>query len=549
MLFARWFSAVERHPRFSLALLVVLLGAPGLASIPPIDRDEPEFAQPARQMLETGDFVDIRFQDAPFYEKPILTFWLQAGSAALFGGPELNRIWAYRLPSVLAVLLAALLTFELGLTLFDRRAALAAAALLTTMMMVQSQAHQARADALLLASMLGVVLPLARAYVLRTALAAKVSAPMTALFWFSLAAAILIKGPVVPVLLALAVATLSLLDRNWHWLAALRLQWGVPLFLLVLLPWPIAIFARHGASFFVDAWQSDILPKLISGQESHGAPPLTYALLSPLILWPASLLLPTAIAFAWRNRSEAAVRFCIASILPGWLLFELAPTKLPHYVMPLLPMLVLLMTAGVGRIATRPPSRASSRIGVALFLLAGLFIVAALPYAQTRLGNGVDWISALGVSALFVAVIVAAFVGWRGNLERSAWAAALCGMLATLLIAGAVTPSLQRLWIADRAAQDVRSVDAGKSPALVVGYHEPSLVFLLGTRTRFVNAEQAAAALKDGASTVAIVHSASEAAFREAAADRDVGLRKISSVEGIDPVHGRSTELAVWSTR
>ena len=549
MFFERWLSAAERYPRLLLVLLVALLGFPGLASIPPVDRDEPEFTQPARQMLETGDFVDIRFQDAPFYEKPILTFWLQAGSAALFGGPEHNRIWAYRLPSALAVMLAALLTFELGVTLFDRRAALAGAILLTTMLMVQTQAHQARADALLLASMLGTVLPLARAYVLRTASAAKVSTPMTVLFWVSLAAAILIKGPVVPVLVALGVVALSLLDRNWHWLIALRPRWGMLLFLVVLLPWPIAIFARHGASFFVDAWQHDILPKLISGQESHGAPPLTYTLLSPLILWPATLLLPAAIEFAWRNRSEAAVRFCVIFVLPGWLLFELAPTKLPHYVLPLFPMLALLMTAGVGRHATRPPSRASSRIGVVLFLLPGLIIVAALPYLQTRLGNGVNTISLIGLSALLAAVIVAAFVGWRGNVERSAWVAALCGVLATLLIAGVVMPNLQRLWIAERAAQVVRSVDAGKSPVLVVGYHEPSLVFLLGTRTRLVNAEQAAAALQGGVSEVAIVQSTNAQAFRQAAAKRGLDVREISSIKGIDPAHGRPTELDVWSTR
>ena len=66
--------SIRRHPRLLITLAIAVLAWPGLSSIPPLDRDEPQFAQPARQMLESGDFIDIRFQSAPFEEKPILTF-------------------------------------------------------------------------------------------------------------------------------------------------------------------------------------------------------------------------------------------------------------------------------------------------------------------------------------------------------------------------------------------------------------------------------------------------------------------------------------------
>jgi 4-amino-4-deoxy-L-arabinose transferase-like glycosyltransferase len=546
---ARWLAGIERHPRVVLALLVALLGLAGLSNIPPVDRDEPKFAQAARQMLETGDFIDIRFQDAPFHEKPVLTFWLQAGSAALFSGPELNRIWAYRLPSVLAVVVATLLTYELGLALFDRRSALAAATLFASMLLVQSQAHQARADALLLASMVGTILPLARIYVSRTLPAAAPSTRMTALFWVSLAAGILIKGPVVPVLIALAIATLVLLEQGWRWLEPLRPRWGVPLFLLVLLPWPIALFSLHGGSFFVHAWQADILPKLVSAQESHGAPPLAYMLSAPLTLWPATLLLPSAVEFAWRNRHEASVRFCVASILPGWLLFELAPTKLPHYVLPFVPMLVLLMTVRGDHYTLQSRARTSSRIGVALFLLTSLLFVGAIPFALMRLGSGLDIVAVVGTLTLLAAVAMAAVAAWRGGVERSAGAAALCGILASLLIFGVTMPRLQRLWVADRAAHAVQSIAAPRAETLVVGYHEPSLVFLLGTRTRFVDAGEAAVALQAGPGTAAIVTSASAPEFVRETRARGVDVQRISTMEGIDPVHGRPIELGVWSVR
>jgi 4-amino-4-deoxy-L-arabinose transferase-like glycosyltransferase len=362
---------------------------------------------------------------------------------------------------------------------------------------------------------------------------------MAALFWLSLAASILIKGPVVPVLIAVAIATLVLLQREWRWLAALRPNWGVPLFFLALLPWPIAIFSRHGSEFFVQAWQTDILPKLVSGQEGHGAPPLAYALSSPLILWPASLLLPSALQFAWRKRHEPSVKFCIASVLPGWILFELAPTKLPHYVLPLVPMLVLLMAASPLH------SRISARIGAALFLFASLAIVAGVAYALARLGGGIDWVAALAILALFACVIAATIGGWSAR-ERSAVAAALCGVLATVLIFGVTLPRLDRLWVAQRAARVAQAHSSPGASKLVVGYHEPSLVFLLGTKTRLIDANAAAAALAADPAAAAIVAGASAAELVQAARTHSLELERVAAIDGIDPVHGKPIQLGVW---
>ena len=53
---------------------------PGFFNIPPIDRDEARFAQATKQMVETGDFVDIRFQDDVRYKKPVGIYWLQAAA-------------------------------------------------------------------------------------------------------------------------------------------------------------------------------------------------------------------------------------------------------------------------------------------------------------------------------------------------------------------------------------------------------------------------------------------------------------------------------------
>ena len=89
------------RPYALLCLLCLILYAPGLAAIPPLDRDEARFAQATRQMLETGDFIRIRFQDEARNKKPIGIYWLQAAAVGAFSSPESAAIWPYRVPSAL----------------------------------------------------------------------------------------------------------------------------------------------------------------------------------------------------------------------------------------------------------------------------------------------------------------------------------------------------------------------------------------------------------------------------------------------------------------
>ncbi len=538
---------LARHPRVLLLLLVIALGASGLAGIPPVDRDEPQFTQPARQMLTSGDFLDIEFQGAPLAQKPVMSYWLEAASAALLGGPHHARIWAYRVPSVAGVALATILAFELAGALFGPRAGWPAALLVATSVLVQSQAHQARADAVLLAGMMCVTYPLARAWMADGRHSGRHERALAALFWAGLAFSMLTKGPVVPALIAPAAAVLSLRRRRLRWLRALHAAWGVPLFLLLLLPWPVALIWLRGPSLLAHAWQTDIYPKMISGQESHGFPPLSYVIASPLLLWPATLLLPCALELAWRRRGEAAVEFCWATVLPGWLLFELAPTKLPHYVMPFVPLLAALMAACCIRWRGWMPSRGALRAGSVLFALSGGAVVAVVVLALLRLGPGVDGSALAWILALCAGIVLAALTAWRGWLSHTVAAAALCGALASLTVFGFAMPRLDRLWVADRAARVARTVAPAPEPAVVVGYDEPSLVFLLGRRTRFEGPAQAARALEEGSAAVAIVAGREAEGFVEAADRERLALRRVATLRGIDPVHGTAIALEVWA--
>src|SRR5215471_17114294 len=121
--------AVGSHLRAVAVLLVVaLLGClPGFFSIPPIDRDEARFAQATKQMVESGDYIDIHFQDEVRYKKPVGIYWLQA--AAVKAGASLGiseartTIWLYRIPSLFGAIGAVLLTYWSALAFVSRRAA------------------------------------------------------------------------------------------------------------------------------------------------------------------------------------------------------------------------------------------------------------------------------------------------------------------------------------------------------------------------------------------------------------------------------------------
>src|SRR5580698_3803424 len=154
----RFFSSMAL-PRLAyplLAVLCVMLWLPGILSLPALDRDESRFAQSSRQMLDSGNFVDIRFGQVPRYKKPVGIYWMQAAATAVAGPltghmSDHSRIWTYRLPSLLGGMAAAMLTFWCG-ALFSVEVGLFAGALVAASLLLTGEATQATTDASVLAT-------------------------------------------------------------------------------------------------------------------------------------------------------------------------------------------------------------------------------------------------------------------------------------------------------------------------------------------------------------------------------------------------------------
>src|SRR3954447_9185511 len=357
------------HARAIAFLLVcgVLSFLPGFVNIPPIDRDETRFAQATKQTVETGDYVDIRFQDDARYKKPVGIYWLQSAvvqTASKLGLQRAQiRIWLYRIPSLIGAIGAVLMTYWTALAFVTRRGAVLAALIMCSSVLLGAEARLAKTDAVLLLTVIAAMGPMARVYLSwqRGEDPAHPAWTSPAMFWTALAGGILIKGPLILLFVGLTIGTLAILDRTAAWVWRLRPVWGLTWLLVLVLPWFVAIFWRAGDTFFVDSVGGDMLSKL-AAQESHGAPPGTYLLLFWVTFWPGAPLAGLAAAPVWRARREPGAQYLLAWLIPSWIVFELVLTKLPHYVLPLYPAIAILI---VGALERRVLSRSWLRSGAA----------------------------------------------------------------------------------------------------------------------------------------------------------------------------------------
>ncbi len=540
-------AAWERFAPLLLALLLLLASAPGLLRMPPMDRDESRFAQATAQMLESGDYVAIYFQTAPRNKKPAGIHWLQAGSVALFSSVEAREIWAYRLPSLAGGIGAVLLTLLAGRVLFDRRIAIVAGFAMACALMLQLESLTAKTDAVLLLTVLAAQLALAKAWM--EGLAGRAMAwPWALLFWSALGLGILIKGPITPMVAGLTALALGLQQRRWRWLGALRPLWGLPLMLAIAVPWFVAVTWFRDTGFLGEATSKDLVAKIVGAEESHGLPPGFYLLAHLLLFWPGALFALPALAAAWKQRRLAGpLAFCLAWLLPTWLLFELVPTKLPHYVLPCYPALALLVAwaliSGNEMLSRRWVSWLHHGLaGVAMVMAVGLI---ALPFVA---GVGFLWQSLPAALLVAGGPLGALLYLRRGQrrLRALLWGG-LCGVVWFAWMAGAYVPQLTPLFPSAQLAADWRRLAGEGAPPLgSTGFREPSLVFLAGTKTRLADPVPLASYQSRRRRAVVLVSDRMEAAFLAAAAAKGYEPRALGSREIINYSNGEWLTLTFY---
>ncbi|MBI1187640.1 MAG: phospholipid carrier-dependent glycosyltransferase [Alphaproteobacteria bacterium] len=473
---------------YALIALVALAAAmPGFTRIPVTDRDEARFAQATRQMLETGDFVTIQVQDEPRHKKPIGIHWMQAAAVAatapVTGGD--NAIWAYRLPSLLGILIAALATFWGGAALVGRRAALIGAVLFSATLLASAEALIAKTDGMLCG-----MTALAFAAIARLRERVGAGRMLALIAWTAMGVGALVKG-LTPIFVFATLAMLWAWERRIRWAAPLLWPPGPILAALIVAPWLVAIQLATDGAFIREAFASDVAPKLAGGQEGHWGPPGYHLALTPALFFPATLGLIPGLALAayalrapQNNASAASIRFLIAWIVPVWLLFECLPTKLAHYVLPAYPALALLAGAGLAAAVERR-WRWSPALSFALFALGAVILVALNAYAVTLMPGD--------EAANARRAIQTALIGGAGiilalalMLLAKSLALRIALALAVVLVGGwslrdRILPEARTVLISAELQSALHRNGLDAAPLTVIGYRETSLAFM--TRT------------------------------------------------------------------
>lgn len=541
------------HGRACLFLLLLSLAAflPGFSTLQPLDRDEPRFAQASKQMLETHDFVDIRFQAEARHKKPVGIYWLQsatvAAGEALGVSQARTQIWLYRLPSLVGAVATVLLTYWALLAFLSPGMAVLGAALMAACVLLGVEARIAKTDAVLAACAVATMGALARVWLDWTRSLAFVPGRHTWLvFWGATAFALLIKGPIVPMVWGLAMLVLCISERSVRWLKPLKFGRGLLLCLIVVLPWFAAIAWKTGGSFFAESVGQDMLGKVAEGQEKHWGPPGLYLLIFFGTYWPAAAFAAMAVPFAWVRRREPQILFLLAWIVPSWLVFEAVPTKLPHYVLPLYPavtalLLLALVNGGIDRF------RRGATATALLCLLVPLALVGAIVFANWTLDGTLPYLAlpVLAAALLVAWRVVAAFR--RGEIEGALWSCVLASLLLSLGVYALAIESLRAFKLSPRLAEAVRAVGCTDPAVMTVGYREPSLVFLVGTDLAMgVDGAAAAAFLNQPGCRVALVESRFREGFQAGVAQAGITPRLLATIAGFNLNGGRKLQMAVF---
>ncbi len=354
---------------FAAAVFFFHLGSYGLW-----EPDEARYAEIAREMLASRNFIVPHLNYVAYVEKPPLLYWLGAFWMALFGVNE----FAARLTPALAALAGVLMTWLFARRTMGRGRALLAGAILTTSTLYAVMAQVLTTDMLL---------------------AAAVTVALFALYlhwsegrrwcWLGYAAiamGLLVKGPV-----AAAIPILTLAIFLW-WQGELRgaigrfhALSGGAMVLLIAAPWFIAIALREPG--FVDFYFiGEHLRRFFESSYSHGEPSYYYLPVLAAGMMPWTLMAPF---IAWRSLARTpAGRFCIVAATVVIVLFSAASAKLIPYILPASAPIAILLADGIfsrAFPACAPPDAAPpgvrlrfAAVGVILSLMGVAMLVAAM---------------------------------------------------------------------------------------------------------------------------------------------------------------------------
>jgi 4-amino-4-deoxy-L-arabinose transferase-like glycosyltransferase len=308
-----------------LLAVCVLLFWWRLGSLGLIDPDEPFYAQTAREMVETNDWITPHIFGEPQFEKPIFYYWLAAGSFKIFGINE----FAGRTPSAFFATVLVLMTYAFGARVFNPRAGFLAALILATGVEFTIMARLMLTDIALAAFLAGALY----SYWLASESEGKTRVRWIVLHFICTALAVLTKGPLGSWIPLIATLTFSFFARNRSPLRGRGLVAGILLYVLIAVPWYAIMLSKFGWQYAHDFFWHENIERLYRAE--HRANNHFYYYIGVLLVGSVPWLpvLSVTITRAFRNfRDNRPALFLWSWLLSSLIFFTAAQSKLPSYI-------------------------------------------------------------------------------------------------------------------------------------------------------------------------------------------------------------------------
>jgi 4-amino-4-deoxy-L-arabinose transferase-like glycosyltransferase len=427
---------VFRHALLVTALCLLTFFA-GLGRSAIGDADEAFYAQSAREMVDQGDWITPHYNFEYRFQKPVFFYWLVAGAYLVAGVSEA----AARFPSALAGLALALMTWAVGRRWVNAATGLLGGAIVATSFGYFTMARASLPD-----------LPLAAFITLATwALfeAGRTEVDARRRGWLLLSAlamalGMLTKGPVAVALPVLVYVIdcgirgdgLRPTARGWFGLRWVDVALAAVLFVVVALPWYLAMAETHGAAYLKRFFVGENLERFATARYNGRRPPWFYApiILGGLAPWSSLFflwipLVPRVLTRA-RRLTGLEWRLVLWAFVPV-VFYTLSVGQQPRYILPVLPPLALLLARTLlSRIATSDAAGRRHAGVAAAFTASGLaFLVLALLLHRARpLLFALSPISGqIGLAVIVVAGAGLLLYAWLGRQRWLPVAVAIAG--------------------------------------------------------------------------------------------------------------------------
>ncbi len=476
-----------------LLLLVVAAAAPygiGLGRSTLWDANEAFYAETARTMVETGDYVSPSFNAQPRFNKPVLPYWIIAGSYHLFGVSERSE----RIPIALAGLALIAVAFRLGSLVGSRDAGLFAALVLATAPRFLMFARRIIID-VHLAAFTGLVLlcfALAEARPDRRR-------PWLLLMYVAMALGTLTKGPVAILVPGLAILLYLASDHRLGDLRRLEAPLGALIGAVIVLPWYVLVYQAHGWLHIQSFVLQENLGRYAQTMGGSGRPVWFYLPVMLEFLFPWSLFVPVALWAAGRRagvwgvidgaaagtaddlRVRRTLRLLLWWVLTFVIFFSLSRTKQDLYILPIVPALAALVGASLAAATDGGRSGANASVRVVALATGALLLVAGAGVMALFVAPGRYPLAGLGtvtVAAGVGGLAVIAFAATR-RLHHAALALGACFVVAAWIFVTATLPDFERYKPVRPLAETITRT---ASATAVIGSYRlgiPSLVYYL----------------------------------------------------------------------